>query len=92
MIRSALARLRKERDDREMAEELRRAYARVPETQEERDWAVSAGLAFAETTKDEPPWDFGDEDETPSLQQIEAVTQDLLGMVHKVAERERHAS
>jgi Arc/MetJ-type ribon-helix-helix transcriptional regulator len=92
VIRSALARLRKEREDREMAEELRRAYERVPETQEERDWAVSAALTFAETTKDEPPWDFDDEDGTPSIQQIEAMAQGLLGMVHKAAERERHSS
>ena len=48
VIRDALARLRKERDDREMAEELRRAYERVPETQEERDWASPALLALAE--------------------------------------------
>lgn len=91
VIRDALARLRKERDDQEMAEELRRAYERVPETQEDRDWALSAGLAFAESTKDEPPWDFGDaEAETPSIQQVEAMTQSLLGMVHKLAEREQH--
>jgi Arc/MetJ-type ribon-helix-helix transcriptional regulator len=92
VIRDALARLRKERDDREMAEELRRAYERVPETQEDRDWAVAGALLLAESTKDEPPWDFGDDEEAdvPSIQQVEAVTQDLLGMVHKIAERERH--
>lgn len=90
VLREALARLRKERDDREMAEELRRAYAQVPETQEERDWAISAGRAFAEVTKDEPPWDFGDDDDTPSIQQVEEMTESLLGMVHKIAEREQH--
>jgi len=69
---------------------LRRAYERVPETQDERGWALSAGLAFAELTKDEPPWDFGDDEaDTPSIQQVEAATQSLLGMVHKLAERDQ---
>ncbi len=45
VIRDALARLRKEREDREMAEELRRAYERVPETQEERDLGDRRALA-----------------------------------------------
>lgn len=94
VIRGALARLGKEREDREMAEELRRAYERVPETPEEHDWAVAGALLLAESTKDEPPWDFGDHEEAdaPSIQEIEAATQSLLGMVHKVAERERSAS
>jgi Arc/MetJ-type ribon-helix-helix transcriptional regulator len=93
VIRDALARLRKEREDREMAEELRRAYERVPETQDERDWALAGLQLLAQSTKDEPPWDFNDEElDAPSMEQIESVTQSLLGMVHKAAERERRSS
>jgi Arc/MetJ-type ribon-helix-helix transcriptional regulator len=93
VIRGALARLRKERDDQEMAEELRRAYERVPETQHERDWALAGLQLLAESTRDERPWDFNDEEvDAPSMEQIESVTQSLLGMVHKAAERERRSS
>ena len=83
VIRGALARLRKERDDREMAEELRRAYERVPETQEEIDLGITGALIMAETTKDEPPWDFDDEDDTDPLRRVETAASELLQLVHE---------
>src|SRR5918993_6034938 len=76
VIRGALARLRKERDDQEMAAELRRAYERVPETQEEIDLGITGALIMAETTKDEPPWDFDDEEDDP-LRRVESAASEL---------------
>jgi Arc/MetJ-type ribon-helix-helix transcriptional regulator len=86
VIRDALARLRKERDDQEMAEELRRAYERVPETQEEIDLGITGGLIMAETTKDEPPWDFDDEEDDP-LRRVESAASELLQLVHEARGR-----
>ena len=89
VIRDALARLRKEREDREMAEELRRAYERVPETQEEIDLGITGLLIMAETTKDEPPWDFDEEDDADPLRRVEAAASELLNLVHEARGRSR---
>jgi len=87
VIRDALARLRKERDDREMVEELRRAYERVPVTQEEIDLGITGALIMAETTKDEPPWDFDDEDDADPLRRVETAASELLQLVHEARGR-----
>lgn len=87
VIRDALARLRKERDDREMAEELRRAYERVPETQEEIDLGITGALLMAESTKDEPPWDFDADDADDPLRRVEAAASELLILVHEAQRR-----
>ena len=53
---------------------------------------LSPGLLLSpRSTKDEPPWDFGDEEDADALSSRRSRTaaQSLLGLVHKVAERER---
>lgn len=90
VIRGALARVAREQEDREIAEEYRQAYARVPVTQEEIDWAVAGAKLFAERTKDDPPWDFDLEDDEaaePTLEQLEVHAAEVLRIVREVVAR-----
>lgn len=92
-VRDGIARLRKEEEDRRIAEEYERAYGNRPPTQEEIEWGELGARMLAELTKDEPPWDFDDEPSrqvpapAESLQQIEAATQALLDLVREIAAR-----
>jgi Arc/MetJ-type ribon-helix-helix transcriptional regulator len=88
-IRAALEGVRKEQEERELAEQYRRAYAEQPPTVEEIAWGEMGGAALAELTKDEPPWDFEDDDEAPPLasadvlHKVEVTAHYLLDLVQQ---------
>ncbi len=98
VIRDALAGLRRAERDREIAEQYRRAYEQAPSTDEEVAWGWAGAAALAEITRDEPGWDSGAGNvETAgapplALDQIEAVTRELLGLVEAAAQQGRRAS
>jgi len=103
-VRNALAQVLKAEEDRQIAEEYERAYGNRPPTQEEIEWGELGAYLLGELTKDEPPWDFDEGDEQQeappvhspdvrySLQEIEVVAEQLLGLVHAAAEQQRRAS
>jgi Arc/MetJ-type ribon-helix-helix transcriptional regulator len=98
-IRDALAQVLKAEEDRRIDEAYERAYGNRPPTQEEIDVGITGAILLGELAKDEPPWEF-DEEEKPStpkpdvqlLQQIEVVAEQLLGLAHQAAEEQRRAS
>jgi Arc/MetJ-type ribon-helix-helix transcriptional regulator len=98
-IRDALAQVLKAEDDRQIAEEYRRAYANRPPTQDEIDLGHLGAYLMGKLTEEEPPWDFGADEESVSrpdiafaLQKIEVVAEELLTLVHTAAEQQRQAS
>jgi Arc/MetJ-type ribon-helix-helix transcriptional regulator len=98
-IRDALAQVQKGEEDRQIAEEYRRAYADRPPTQDEIEWGHIGAYMLGKLTENEPPWEPGDGEEevapTPdvrfALQEIEIVANRLLGLVHTVVEQQRQA-
>ena|SRR5438876_3338123 len=94
VIRDALGRLAKEREDREIAQEYRRAYERVPVTQEEIDWGIAGTVLLAESTQDGPAWEFDDDDglSGPTIERLERIAEQISRIVREiVAQRERRA-
>ena len=93
VIRGALAKVAKEREDREIAEEYRRAYARVPVTQDEINLGIAGAKLFAERVKDEPPWDFSDDDlddvEGPTIERLELIATQMTQIVQEIVARRR---
>jgi Arc/MetJ-type ribon-helix-helix transcriptional regulator len=97
-IRDALAQVQKVEEDRRIAEEYRRAYADRPPSQEEIEIGEIGAYLLGELTKDEPPWDFGeDEEEPPALtvparhetfSEIEATLRHLLDLVRAARARD----
>ncbi|HVH21291.1 MAG TPA: hypothetical protein VNA11_02440 [Pseudonocardia sp.] len=45
------------------------------------DLGITGALIMAETTKDEPPWDF--DDDTDPLRRVETAASELLQLVHE---------
>jgi Arc/MetJ-type ribon-helix-helix transcriptional regulator len=98
-IREALAKLQKAEEDRQIAEEYRRAYEKQPVTQEEIDLGHLGAYLMGKLTENEPPWVFGGEEEPAAkpdiafaLQKIEVVAERLLALVHTAAEQQRQAT
>jgi Arc/MetJ-type ribon-helix-helix transcriptional regulator len=102
-IRDALAQVQKAEEDRQIADEYRRAYANRPPTQEEIEighlGAHLAGEFFKGTG--EPPWDSDDDDDEPApsvppreqaFSEMEAALQHALDLVRAAAAQERAAS
>jgi len=100
-IRDALAQVLKAEEDRRIDEEYERAYGNRPPTQEEMEIGQVGAYLLGELTKDEPPWDFGDDDTESSLSaavhqqtfsDLEAALRHALELVRVAAEKERAAS
>jgi Arc/MetJ-type ribon-helix-helix transcriptional regulator len=93
-IRDGIARLRKEQEDRRIAESYERAYGNRPPTQEEIDWGETGMRLLAELTRDEPPWDFDEEEPPPArpaveetLREVETAAQHILDVLGRAAFR-----
>jgi Arc/MetJ-type ribon-helix-helix transcriptional regulator len=99
-IRDALAQVQKAEEDRQIAEEYRRAYADRPPTEDEVEWGHIGAYMLGKLTEREPPWDFGDDEQKQAsaspreqtLSELEAAARHLLDLVHAAAAREREAS
>jgi Arc/MetJ-type ribon-helix-helix transcriptional regulator len=98
-IRDALAQLQRAEEDRQIAEEYRRAYQKQPVTQEEIDLGHLGAYLMGKLSENEPAWDFGEEEEPVArpdvrfaLQEIEVVAEQLLTLVHAAAEQQKQAS
>jgi len=96
-VRDALTRALKAEEDRQIAEEYRRAYAEHPVTHEEIDLGYLGAYLLGKATEDEPAW--ADENEAPPpkpdirwLNEIEVVAERLLDLVHTATAQHRQAS
>jgi len=94
VVRGALAKVAKEREDREIAEEYRRAYEGKPVDQEDLNWAVAGAKLLAESLADDPPWDFDDDEDDdfdgPTIERLELMAVQMTQIVQEiVARRER---